>query len=399
MDYLSNFITSFINIVFIIFIIAAVGYIIGGIEIKGISLGTAGILLVALVFGIITSNIPSFFIGDVEIYLFDASMKAKFSMISNLGTAMFVTAVGLIAGPKFFRTFNRKSIAYILLGVCVIVIGTLTTVIFILFDNELSPSMAVGLMTGALTSTPGLSAAKEVSNADADMVTAGYGIAYLFGVLGVVFFVQIVPRLLHIDIEKEREAYVMANVISIKRHEKKLKSFDPMGFFPFMLTIAFGCLIGAIEIPGINFSLGMSGGTLLAGLIIGHFGYIGKIDCSIKKETLNYFRELGLVLFLIGAGVPGGANFINNVQLSYFIYGAIMTTVPMIAGFFIAKCIFKLSIFNNLGSITGGMTSTPALGALIKMAGTDDVSSAYAATYPVALVSVVIASKLIIIMM
>ena len=58
------------------------------------------------------------------------------------------------------------------------------------------------------------------------------------------------------------------------------------------------------------------------------------------------------------------------------------------------KYIFKLSIFNNLGSLTGGMTSTPALGTLISVAGTDDVASAYAATYPVALVIVVLAAKL-----
>ena len=53
----------------------------------------------------------------------------------------------------------------------------------------------------------------------------------------------------------------------------------------------------------------------------------------------------------------------------------------------------KLSLLNNLGSITGGMTSTPALGTLISVAGTDDVASAYAATYPIALVSVVLASQ------
>ena len=133
----------------------------------------------------------------------------------------------------------------------------------------------------------------------------------------------------------------------------------------------------------------------MAGLLIGHFGHIGPIDCRIKKETLNFFRELGLVLFLIGAGVPGGVNFVSNVKLSYFIYGAIMTLMPMIVGFILAKYVFKLSVFNNLGSITGGMTSTPALGALISTAGTDDVASAYASTYPIALVFVVLAVKII----
>ena len=63
------------------------------------------------------------------------------------------------------------------------------------------------------------------------------------------------------------------------------------------------------------------------------------------------------------------------------------------------KTSYKIGIcqlLNNLGSITGGMTSTPALGTLISVAGTEDVASAYAATYPVALISVVVASKLII---
>lgn len=76
-----------------------------------------------------------------------------------------------------------------------------------------------------------------------------------------------------------------------------------------------------------------------------------------------------------------------------FVYGAIMTLLPMIVGCFVAAKMLKLSLLNNLGSITGGMTSTPALGTLIAVAGTDDVASAYAATYPIALVSVVLASQ------
>lgn len=73
-----------------------------------------------------------------------------------------------------------------------------------------------------------------------------------------------------------------------------------------------------------------------------------------------------------------------------------MTILPMIIGFIIAKNVLKLPLLNNLGSITGGMTSTPALGTLINMAGTEDIASAYAATYPIALIAVVLASQLII---
>jgi putative transport protein len=392
-DYLGGVTGSLLSTIFIAFLIATLGYLVGAIEIKGISLGTAGVLLMALVFGVLANFVPSFSIGAKEIFLYNPSIKANFGVISNIGTALFVTSVGLIAGPKFFRTLNRKSLAYVLMGVIVIAIGAISAIVCTLLDPNLSADMAVGLLTGGLTSTPGLSAAKEVA-ADADAVTAGYGIAYLFGVLGVVLFVQLMPKLLKVDIDKERENFVAAATVEVKANEKQYKQLDPFGFFPFFLAIALGCIIGAIKIPGINFSLGTSGGTLVAGLILGHFGHIGPIDCRIKKETLNFFRELGLVLFLIGAGVPGGVNFVSNVKVSYFLYGALFTLVPMIVGFVLGKFVFKLSIFNNLGSITGGMTSTPALGALISTAKTDEVSSAYAATYPIALVMVVLAAKI-----
>ena len=110
------------------------------------------------------------------------------------------------------------------------------------------------------------------------------------------------------------------------------------------------------------------------------------------------------MLFLIGAGVEGGVELVSQVQASEygamlllygFLGGVAMTIVPMFIGFLFAKKVLKISLLNNLGSITGGMTSTPALGTLIGVSGTDDVASAYAATYPVALVLVVLASQLI----
>jgi len=72
-----------------------------------------------------------------------------------------------------------------------------------------------------------------------------------------------------------------------------------------------------------------------------------------------------------------------------------MTILPMIIGYFFASKVFKLQLLNSLGSLTGGMTSTPALGTLIGVSGTDDVASAYASTYPIALVLIVLASNLI----
>ena len=155
-----------------------------------------------------------------------------------------------------------------------------------------------------------------------------------------------------------------------------------------------GVFVGSLKLKG--FSLTTTGGCILVALLFGHFGKIGKINLMPNTATLKTLRELGLMMFLIGAGVSGGAKFVEYFQPVYFLYGAIITLVPMIVGFLFAKFVLKMPLLNNLGSITGGMTSTPALGTLISVAGTEDVASAYAATYPIALVTVVVAGKLII---
>ena len=133
-------------------------------------------------------------------------------------------------------------------------------------------------------------------------------------------------------------------------------------------------------------------------LVFGHFSRVGKINIMPPESTLKVFRELGLMLFLIGAGIAGGAKFVQYFDIMYFVYGVIMTIAPMLIGFVFAKYVLKLSLLNNLGSITGGMTSTPALGTLINTAGTEDVAAAYAATYPIALIVVVLVSQFLIIL-
>lgn len=407
MEYLGITLSSLLTTLFVVFVIVVLGFLLGAIKIKGISLGTAGVLLVAIVAGIIfylcgdKNGETVLAVGSKKIAFWNGSVSSTFSLISNIGTVMFVTAVGLIAGPKFFRSFNKSMMAYVAMGAIIVLLGVGITVVISWLDPNMNIAMGTGLLSGSLTSTPAFGAAKESAGGLAGDVTAGYGIGYLYGVLGVVLFVQLVPKLMKVDIAKERESFVAANTIQIKDDGKKRFQIDEFGFFPFFITVVLGLLIGCIKIPiggGNYFSFGSSGGTLIAGLIVGHFGHFGKIDMKVSKQTLNFFRELGLVLFLVGAGVPGGVKFVSAFNWIYIIYGIIMATVPMIVGFILGKFVFKLSIFNNLGSITGGMTSTPALGSLISVAGTDDVSSAYAATYPFALVLIVVSCNLLVLL-
>ena len=113
MEYLSGVLSSMISPLFIVFVIMSVGYAIGGVKVKGISLGTAGVLLVAILAGVIFSFVPSFTIGGETIEFFGNSTQKVYKTVQSIGTLLFVTSVGLIAGPKFFRSMNKSMIAYI----------------------------------------------------------------------------------------------------------------------------------------------------------------------------------------------------------------------------------------------------------------------------------------------
>ncbi len=379
--------------------VSAVGYILGRISIKGVSLGTAGVFIVALLYG-------CFFYDKLSTEMNAEFIKNALKIVETLGLILFVTAVGFIAGPGFFGNFKKNFKSYVLLAVIIILSGGLACAGCIVVGRNFTDlssgeftAMLTGILSGALTSTPGFSATKDAVVTDElqSVVSVGYAIAYIFGVVGVVLFVQIIPKILKADMKKERELLIAADSKNKKKNDsEKLIEMDSFGIMPFALAAVIGIVLGSFKFK--NFSLSTTGGCLLASLVFGHFGKCGKLSIMPKDSTLKVFRELGLMFFLIGAGVSGGAKFIEYFNAVYFIYGIIMTIVPMIIGFLFAKYVLKLSLLNNLGSITGGMTSTPALGTLISTAGTENVAAAYAATYPVALISVVLVSQFMIIL-
>lgn len=390
---------------FFMFAIIFIGYLIGKINVKGVSLGTAAIFIVALVFG----HFKGVFVGYEGHEGSIAGWAEKlgtidtwFKIIQNIGLILFVTSVGLIAGPTFFKNLKKNAKSYILLGLLIIASGSLVTALITILVPNMTSAMAVGLMSGALTSTPAFAAAQGALEGSEfySEIAVGHAVAYPFGVIGVVLFVQIIPRLLKADMEHEKSLLApVGDFDGEKSISTKLFTLDKFGCGAFALTVMVGLILGSITIPlpgGSSFSLGATGGPLIMGLIFGHFGHIGKLDLKVKEHLLSIFQEFGLVLFLIGAGIEGGAAFVDTLRVYgglLFVWGALMTIVPLLVGFFFAKYVLKLSLLNNLGSITGGMTSTPALGALIQSSGTSNVASAYAATYPIALVSVVLASQ------
>lgn len=383
-----------------VFAIAAFGYILGRITIKGISLGTAGVFVIALIyggfFGVFFNS--KFVIEEVNY----ASQALK--IVENLGLVFFVTSVGFIAGPNFFKNMKKNFKSYVLLGLVIILSGGIVAIACILIgrvlesgtDSKQLTAIITGLLSGSLTSTPAFSATKEAVAAQyQDAVTVGYGIAYLFGVIGVVLFVQLMPRIVHADMAEEVRKITHVETGDVAKFKGKLLEFDDFGFTPFAAAAVLGILIGSVRFFGF-FSLTTTGGTLLVSLVFGHFGHVGRADLMPSKKVLETFRELGLMVFLIGAGVSGGMSFVRYFRPIYFVYGVVMTLLPMVLGYLVAKYVLKLNLLNILGSITGGMTSTPALGTLIHVAGTSNVASAYAATYPIALIAVVLVTQFLV---
>lgn len=407
-----------------IFVIVALGYLLGRITIKGVNLGTAGVFLVAILFGYLCTLIPEDLpiLGALHLQgeikdsagnvIQQASTNVKYfkSVIQNVGLVMFVGSVGFIAGPKFFRDLAKNFKTYIVMGITVILIGTAVTVVFVIV-SPYGADFWSGILSGSLTTTPGYSAAQEAMvekfGAGSDtLVTLGHAIAYPFGVIGVVLFVQLLPKFIKADMTYER-SLLKPEIMEATENKGKNNLFkcDDFGFMPLALAIVCGLILGGIKIPlfgSVNFSLGTTGGVLIMCLIFGHFGRIGKLSLEIPTATVKTLKELGLMLFLIGAGVDGGVSLVSAVGddasiIAWgFAGGVVITLVPMVAGFFLGKYVLRLPLLNNLGSITGGMTSTPALGTLISTAETDDVAGSYASTYPIALVLIVIACNLLI---
>ena len=432
MDFIANIINPGAAAVVLMgaFFITFLGYCLGRISVKGVCLGTAGVFLTALLFGYLftlpgLANIPvlsKFAIADGSAPALD-----QYGFMGDIGLVLFVTAVGSIAGPNFFRDLKKNAKTYLPMGAIIIVVGALVAGAFAMIPG-IGSAFASGVLSGALTSTPAFSAAKEIAGDNAAMVSLGQAISYPFGVVGVVLFVQIMPKLLKADMAAERalianpakpkakaaDAEAAADACDMAAQEKTAKKrfdIDGFGLAAFGIAVVLGLLLGSVKIPltaagydGACFSLGMTGGPLIMALILAHFGHIGPLNMRVSTQVLKIFREFGLVLFLLGAGVEGGVQLVEQIQNSQygvmivlygFAAGVVITLIPMVVGYIFARKICKLPLLNTLGSITGGMTSTPALGTLIAVAETDDVAAAYASTYPIALVLIVLSCQII----
>ena len=178
------------------------GILLGKVKIKGVSLGITWILFV----GIIASHFGMTVDPDVR------------NFVQEFGLILFVFSIGLQVGPGFFSSFKHGGVTLVSCATAIVLLGVLTAYIIHVVTGTPIPTM-VGILSGAVTNTPGLGAAQQ-AYADATgvsdpTVALGYAVAYPLGVVGIILTMIFIRYALHVKFEKEDEA------LAALSHEQK----------------------------------------------------------------------------------------------------------------------------------------------------------------------------------
>ena len=198
----------------------------------------------------------------------------------------------------------------------------------------------------------------------------------------------------------------VGRVESLKKFAKAIGHRDNAIDSTDLLSLSAGLTLGIIVslIPlglpgGTPLTLGLAGGPLIVALLLGHFGKVGAIVGHIPRPTRLLLQDLGLVFFLASSGVKGGVSLwatIQNYGLTLFGLGILVSSVPMLIAWPLARKYLKLDPLQTLGGICGGMTSTPALGAITSKTDSQAPLISYVSAYPVALIVVILIAKILI---
>lgn len=373
------------------------GLLLGKIKIAKISLGITWVLFVGIILSALGVTLNN----------------NMLHIIKEFGLILFVTAVGLQVGPGFFKSFKKGGLAMNLMALVNVGLGVAVTVIIAKLSNESLTDMA-GVYTGAITNTPGLSAAQQAVTdlgiADAaDRLAAGYAVTYPLAVVGMIMTCIILRPLCKIDLKNEPTTMELANDSVVETHGRASvqakKSINPL--IPIFIIIAVGIVIGSILIPvGMDapLKLGLAGGPLVAAIIAGWLGTKkGWFDTDFTDgKGVHILREVGIALFLAGVGLGAGGVFVATVTEHYIwvLYGVIITMVPpMIVGLF-GRLVLKMNYYTLMGFIGGSHTDPPTLAFANNIApeGCKLPNMGYATVYPLTMFLRIFTAQLLVLL-
>lgn len=177
-------------------LLIAAGIYLGRIKIFGTSLGVTWILFAAL----------------LASYVGFSTDETHTHFLRDFGLILFVYTIGLQVGPGFFSSLKKNALINNLLAMAVVVLGVLITVIFY-FSSSYGIHIMTGVMSGAVTNTPGLGAAQsailslKTPGSDPAIITLAYAVAYPFGVFGIILSLILLKKMLRVNVDKERELH------------------------------------------------------------------------------------------------------------------------------------------------------------------------------------------------
>lgn len=213
----------------------ALGLLFGAVKIRGVGLGIGGVLFAGL------------FVGHVSAKLGLAFDAATLEFVREFGLILFVYTIGVQVGPGFFASLQQTGLRLNLIVIGVVSLGVaMTILVHVLFDVEVP--VLVGLMSGAVTNTPGLGAATQAlkeSGAAAEALaqpSLGYAVAYPFGILGILVTMMLIRFILRIDIDAEAKRFDAARSVG----DAALPSADIVITNPNLNGLALG------EVPGLS---------------------------------------------------------------------------------------------------------------------------------------------------
>ena len=368
------------------------GLLLGKIKIAHVSLGITWVLFVGIALSAcgITLN------------------AEMLHVLKEFGLILFVVAVGLQVGPGFFRSFKKGGLAMNLMALVNVALGVLITVIIAKVAHQDLADMA-GVYTGAITNTPGLSAAQQAVTdmgvaGGADRLAAGYAVTYPLAVVGMILTCILLRPLCRIDLKNEP---VELSETTFHSQLSTLNSKKGFALIPLFVIIALGIIVGSIPIPvGMKapIKLGLAGGPLVVAIIGGWLGVKkGWFDTDFTEgQGVHALREVGIALFLACVGLGAGGQFVATVQEHYLwvVYGIIITMVPpLLVGLF-GRLVLKMNYYTLMGFIGGSHTDPPTLAFANTVApeGCKLPNMGYATVYPLTMFLRIFTAQLLVLL-
>jgi len=178
-----------------------------------------------------------------------------------------------------------------------------------------------------------------------------------------------------------------------------IKRIGQTSFLPVAFGIVIGILLGSISIPlgSLHLKLGLTGGVLLSSLFLSWKGKAGGIVWNLPGPANQILRQFGLLLFLTPVGLQAGQSLVSAIDhhgAILFLYGGLITLLPMILTALTGRFFLKINFLSVLGALTGGMTSTPGLSATDSMTESEAPQLAYATVYPFSLVLIIVVAEI-----